>query len=160
VNYLLEDFGGHKFAAGLTIKAENINKLRTELERISETQISNDDMTPTLLVESEIKLSQFDATFLKWLKSFAPYGPENMTPVFVVRDLEIVGDVQVVGYNHLKMKVRQDGIVIDAIAYNFGDKISQFKERNQKLDSAFVMEENTWNGQTTIQMRIKDFNLL
>jgi len=160
VNYLLEDFGGHKFAAGLSIKEENISTLRNKLEKISEDQISNDDMTPTLKVESEINLNQFDAKFLKWLKYFAPYGPENMTPVFIVRDLEVVGNVQVVGYNHLKMKVRQNGIVIDAIAYNFGDKVSQFKNKNQRLDSAFVMEENTWNGQTTIQMRIKDFNLL
>lgn len=160
VNHLLEEFGGHKFAAGLTIKEENINKLRNALEKLSEDELSNEDMTPSLLVESEINLNQFDATFLKWLKYFAPYGPENMTPVFVVRDLEVVGDVNVVGYNHLKMKVKQNGIVIDAIAYNFGDKISLFKKRNQRLDSAFVMEENTWNGQTTIQMRIKDFNLL
>ena len=160
VNHLLEEFGGHKFAAGLTIKEENINELRTKLEKISEDQISNEDMTPTLMVESEINLNEFDANFLKWLKYFAPYGPENMTPIFVVRDLEVVGDVHVVGYNHLKMKVRQNGIVIDAIAYNFGDKASQFKKKNQRLDSAFVMEENTWNGQTTIQMRIKDFNLL
>ena len=79
-----------------------------------------------------------------------------MTPVFVARNIEVAGDVNVVGTNHLKMKVKQDGIVIDAIAYNFGDKISQFKLKNQKLDSAFVMEENTWNGQTTIQMRIKE----
>ena len=160
VNYLLEEFGGHKFAAGLTIKEENINELRIALEKLSNEEISNDDMIPSMLVESEVTLNQFDANFLKWLKSFAPYGPENMTPVFVVRNLEVAGDVNVVGYNHLKMKVKQDGIVIDAIAYNFGDKISQFKKRNQKLDSAFVMEENTWNGQTTIQMRIKDFNLL
>ena len=160
VNHLLEEFGGHKFAAGLTIKEENINELRTKLEKISEDQISNEDMTPTLMVESEINLNEFDANFLKWLKYFSPYGPENMTPIFVVRDLEVVGDVHVVGYNHLKMKVRQNGIVIDAIAYNFGDKASQFKKKNQRLDSAFVMEENTWNGQTTIQMRIKDFNLL
>jgi len=160
VNYLMEEFGGHKFAAGLSIKEENINELRTKLEKISDDEISSEDMAPMLKVESEINLNQFDAKFLKWLKSFAPYGPENMTPVFVVRDLEVVGDVHVVGYNHLKMKVRQDGIVIDAIAYNFGDKVSQFKSKNQKLDSAFVMEENTWNGQTTIQMRIKDFNLL
>jgi single-stranded-DNA-specific exonuclease len=160
VNHLLEEFGGHKFAAGITIKEENINELRTRLEKISEEQISKDDMTPTLKVESEINLNQFDANFLKWLKRFAPYGPGNMTPVFVARDIEVVGDVHVVGYNHLKMKVRQDGIVIDAIAYNFGDKASQFKRNNQRLDSAFVMEENTWNGQTTIQMRIKDFNLL
>lgn len=160
INHLLEEFGGHKFAAGLTIKKENISELRTKLEILSKEQLSEDDITPTLMVESEVNLNQFDATFLKWLKYFAPYGPENMTPVFVVRNLEVVGPVKVVGYNHLKMKVRQDGIVVDAIAYNFGDKVSQFKFKNQKLDTAFVMEENTWNGQTTIQMRIKDFNLL
>ncbi len=160
VNYLLEDFGGHKFAAGLTIKEENINDLRTALEKLSNEELANEDMIPSMLVESEINLNEFDANFLKWLKYFAPYGPQNMTPVFVVRNLEVAGEVHVVGYNHLKMKVKQDGIVIDAIAYNFGEKISQFKKKNQKLDSAFVMEENTWNGQTTIQMRIKDFNLL
>jgi single-stranded-DNA-specific exonuclease len=160
INHLLEDFGGHKFAAGLTIKEENINELRTTLEKLSKEQLTDEDITPSLLIESEINLNQFDAKFLKWLKYFAPYGPENMKPVFVVRDLEVVGAVNLVGYNHLKMKVKQDGIVIDAIAYNFGDKISQFKKKKQKLDSAFVMEENTWNGQTTIQMRIRDFNLL
>ena len=160
VNYLLEDFGGHKFAAGLTIKEENINQLRIELQKLSKEELLNEDMTPTLQIESEINLGQFDAKFLKWLKHFAPYGPENMTPVFVARNLEVIGEVNIVGTNHLKMKIKQDGIVVDAIAYNFGDEITRFKLRNQKLDSAFVMEENTWNGQTTIQMRIKDFNLL
>jgi single-stranded-DNA-specific exonuclease len=83
-----------------------------------------------------------------------------MRPVFVSRNVEVVGDVKIVGNNHLKLKVRQDGIVIDAIAYNFGDKYILFNNGKKLMDVAFVMEENTWNGQTTVQMRIKDFNLL
>lgn len=160
VDYLMEDFGGHKFAAGLTIKEENIEKLREELKEISAIKLTKDDLTPTLIIQSEISLNQFDATFLRWLKYFAPYGPDNMRPVFVSRNVEVVGDVKIVGNNHLKLKVRQDGIVIDAIAYNFGDKYILFNNGKQLLDVAFVMEENTWNGQTTVQMRIKDFNLL
>ncbi len=160
VNYLLDDFGGHKFAAGITIKENRINELRKALEKISAEELIDEDLIPTLDILSEITLKEFDAKFLKWLKYFAPFGPGNMTPVFISRNLKVVGDVSVVGNNHLKMKVRQDGIVIDAIAYNFGDKKIQFKYQNQIIDTAFVMEENTWNGQTTIQMRIKDFNLL
>jgi len=160
VNHLLDDFGGHKFAAGLTIKEEQIEELRKSLEILSEKKISSEDLTPTLEILAEVSLSQFDAKLLKWLKYFAPYGPENMKPVFVSRKLEVVGDVKIVGNNHLKMKVKQDGIVIDAIAYNFGDKKIQLNSKKQFIDSAFVIEENTWNGQTTIQMRIKDFNLL
>lgn len=160
VSDLLENFGGHKFAAGLTIKEENVAKLRKKLATISEEEIETDDFFPTLDIVSETRLSDFDATMLRWLKNFAPYGPQNMTPVFVARNLNVVGDPMVVGNNHLKLKVKQDGIVIDAIAYNFGDQRIKFKPRTQRIDAAFVMEENTWHGQTTVQMRIKDFNLI
>jgi single-stranded-DNA-specific exonuclease len=158
--HLLENFGGHKFAAGLTIREENIEALRVEMARISDQVIDSDDLTPTLDVTAEISLRHLDAKFLKWLKMFAPYGPQNMRPVFVTRNMEIAGDVNVVGNNHLKLKVRNDGIVIDAIAYNLGDVSMQIRPNGQKLDAAYVIEENTWNGQTTIQMRIKDLNLI
>lgn len=160
VNYLLENFGGHKYAAGLTIKAENIEPLRQAIHQISEEMIDSEDLAPTLDITAEISLRQLDARFLKWLKMFAPYGPQNMRPVFVTRKMEIAGDVNVVGNNHLKLKVRNDGIVIDAIAYNLGDVSMQVNPAGQKLDAAYVIEENTWNGQTTIQMRIKDLDLV
>lgn len=160
VSHLLDNFGGHKYAAGLTIRAENVAKLREELKLISERIISREELIPTLEVQSEISLNQLDARFLKWLKLFAPYGPQNMRPIFVSKNLEIVGEPAVVGNNHLKLKVKENGIVIDAIAYNFGEVKYDMKSMGQRIDAAYVIEENTWNGQTTVQMRIKDFNLL
>jgi len=160
VSHLLENFGGHKFAAGLTIKEDNIDALRSAMAQISDQMIDSEDLTPTLDITAEISLRQLDAKFLKWLKMFAPYGPQNMRPVFVTRNIEIIGDVNIVGNNHLKFKVRHDGIVIDAIAYNLGDVSMQIRPTGQKMDAAYVIEENTWNGQTTVQMRIKDLNLI
>ena len=160
VENILDNFGGHKYAAGLTIQGENIQKLREQMQKLTDRAISNEDLVPTLEIQSEISLKELDASFLKWLKIFAPYGPQNMRPVFVSRDVEVVGGVNVVGNNHLKFKVKSDGIVIDAIAFNFADVRDKMKPNRQHIDAAYVIEENTWNGRTTIQMRIKDINLV
>ena len=160
ISPILENFGGHKYAAGLTIKEDNLNLLREKIAEFSEQKISEQDLTPTLEIQAELTLKELDAQFLHWLKLFAPYGPQNMRPVFVTRDTEIVGTADIVGGNHLKLKVRNDGIVIDAIAFNFGDLKYQMKANGQRVNVAYVIEENTWNGQTTIQMRIKDIQLV
>lgn len=160
VEHILESFGGHKFAAGLTVNENNVESLRDEMQKITEEFITKEDLIPKLEIQSEISLKELDASFLKWLKLFAPYGPQNMRPVFVSRDLEVVGDVNMVGNNHLKFKVKSDGIVIDAIAFNFAEVRDKMKPNRQHIDTAYVIEENTWNGRTTIQMRIKDFNLV
>jgi single-stranded-DNA-specific exonuclease len=157
---VLDNFGGHKYAAGLTVKQGNIQELLTRMQKVSNQAISSEDLVPTLEIQSEINLKELDATFLKWLKMFAPYGPHNMRPVFVSRDVEVVGDLNVVGNNHLKFKVKSDGIVIDAIAFNFAEVREKMKPVRQHIDAAYVIEENTWNGRTTIQMRIKDINLV
>jgi single-stranded-DNA-specific exonuclease len=103
---VLDNFGGHKYAAGLTVKQGNIKELLTRMQKVSNQAISSEDLVPTLEIQSEINLKELDATFLKWLKMFAPYGPHNMRPVFVSRDVEVVGDLNVVGNNHLKFKVK------------------------------------------------------
>jgi single-stranded-DNA-specific exonuclease len=160
VEEVLDNFGGHKYAAGLTVKQENIQTLLSRMQKVTNEVISNEDLVPTLEIHSEISLKELDATFLKWLKMFAPYGPQNTRPVFVSRDVEVVGDLNVVGNNHLKFKVKSDGIVIDAIAFNFAEVRPKMKPIRQHIDAAYVIEENTWNGRTTIQMRIKDINLV
>jgi single-stranded-DNA-specific exonuclease len=156
----LDNFGGHKFAAGLTVKEGNVDYLREEMQKITEVLLSKEDLVPSLDIQAELSLKEFDAALLKWLKQFAPYGPQNMRPIFVSRNVEVVGNAQVVGNNHLKFKVRGDGIVIDAIAFNFAEIRDKMKSSNQLVDLAYVIEENTWNGRTTIQMRVKDINLL
>jgi single-stranded-DNA-specific exonuclease len=160
VEDVLDNFGGHKYAAGLTVRQENVQNLREQMQKVTNKAISNEDLVPTLEIQSEISLKELDASFLKWLKMFAPYGPQNMRPIFVSRDVEVIGDLNIVGNNHLKFKVKSDGIVIDAIAFNFGEIRDKMKPIRQHIDAAYVIEENTWNGRTTIQMRIKDINLV
>ena len=160
MEHVLDSFGGHKFAAGLTVQEGNIDYLREEMQKITEVLISQEDLVPSLDIQAEISLKEFDASLLKWLKRFAPYGPQNMRPIFVTRNVEFVGNIQVVGNNHLKFKVKGDGIVIDAIAFNFAEIRDKIKPSRQMADLAYVIEENTWNGRTTIQMRVKDIKLV
>jgi single-stranded-DNA-specific exonuclease len=157
---LLENFGGHKYAAGLTIKEDNIALFRRKMLKISNNKLSDEDFYPTLNVCTEINLRHLDAELLKWLKRFAPYGPHNHRPIFVSRNMSIVGNSEIVGDNHLRLKVRQDGIVIDAIGYKMGSIQPLLSKRDQKINAAYVIEENTWNGCTTIQMQLKDVELL
>ena len=156
---MLINFGGHRFAAGLTIKEELIEKLDDEINKLSSDEIKLDDMIPKLPLDAELSLDQLDASFFNSLKLLAPFGPGNMRPVFVSYDLETYGPVSIVGNKHLKVKFKQNGVVLDAIGYNLGDFIDIIKEHNLNISCAYVIEETKWNGQTTIQMRIKDFEV-
>ena len=156
---LLINYGGHQYAAGLTIKEENIPKLDEELNKLSIGEISHEDMTPKLQIDAEIKLDQLNATFFKGLKMLAPFGPHNMRPVFVTKKLEIYGNVNIVGSNHIKVKFKQNGVVLDAIGYNLAKYRSFFKQDGSNINCAYVLEETKWDGQTTIQMRLKDFEV-
>ncbi len=160
LEHLLINFGGHRFAAGLTIKPENIRLLDEEINKLSQEELNLDDMVPTLDIDAEIGLEQLTASFFNDLKSLAPFGPGNMRPVFVSYDLQIYGRVTIVGNNHLKMKFKQNSVVVDAIGYNLGEYIDLLKKDYAQLNCAYVIEESNWNGQTTIQMRIKDFEVI
>ncbi|MDZ7721282.1 MAG: single-stranded-DNA-specific exonuclease RecJ [candidate division KSB1 bacterium] len=149
-------FGGHKYAAGLTIDSENIVKFKERLEQIALEKLSGDDLIPALLIEQDIRLGQIDDELVVWLKHLAPFGPKNMRPVFVSRGLQIVGTPTIVGRNHLKLKVRQDNKVLDVIAFNMGDMIYQLPSGEADLDMAFVIEENIYMGRKSIQLRAKD----
>jgi len=156
---LLINFGGHRYAAGITIKEENIPLLDEEINKLSIGEISHDDMTPKLKIDAQIKLDQLNASFFKGLKMLAPFGPNNMRPVFITNHLEICGKVNVVGSNHLKVKFKQNGVVLDAIGYNLAKYVDYFNQDGIDINCAYVLEETKWNGQTTIQMRLKDFEV-
>lgn len=157
---LLENFGGHRFAAGITILSGNIDPLEKRLNAIALEKIKLDEMISKLKIDAIIDLDQFDANFLYWLKELAPFGPGNLRPVFVTKDMELYGLAQKVGNNHLKMKVKQKGVVIDAIGYNLGDYIPELQIPGTHFNCAYVVEENKWSGKTTIQLRIKDFEVI
>lgn len=153
---LLLAFGGHKYAAGLTIEKSNIEKFRQRFNEIAKEQLTEDLLHPKLRIDGEIRLEEIDARLVQLLKMFAPFGPQNMRPVFQSSNLQVVGTPSIVGKNHLKFKVRQDGIIFDAIGFNLGELIYRIEPGANNLDMAYVIEENTYMGRTTLQLRVKD----
>ncbi len=153
---LLLGFGGHKYAAGLTIEKDKIKLFRERFNEIASQQLDEELLSPKLRIEAEIRLSEINSRLYKFLKILAPFGPQNMRPVFLSKNLQVVGTPVIVGNNHLKFKVRQNGIVFDAIGFNLGDLIYRIEPGASNLDMAYVIEENTYLGRTTLQLRVKD----
>jgi single-stranded-DNA-specific exonuclease len=156
----LESFGGHRFAAGLSIKPENIKPFAEKLNEMATEQLEMEQMVPKLEIDSHIDLDMINASFLGWLKRMAPFGPGNLKPVFITENLQTYGTVSKVGTNHLKLKVKQDSFVVDAIGYNLGDFLPELQGQEVRFNCVYVVEENKWSGQTTVQLRIKDFEVL
>jgi len=153
---LLIGFGGHKYAAGLTIEKDKIDAFRERFNQISKKQLTDELLQPKLRIDGKIRLNEITPRLTQLLKLFAPFGPQNMRPIFQTDNLQVVGTPTVVGKNHLKFRVRQDGIVFDAIGFNLGDLIYRIEPGSHNLDLAYVIEENTYLGRTILQLRVKD----
>lgn len=149
-------YGGHKYAAGLTILPENVTEFRRLLIDVSNNLLTDDDLIPKLHIDSEIELGQISGEFIDTLEMFSPFGPMNMRPIFLTRNLEVLGSPYQVGKNHLKMKVRKGDKIFDVIGFGFGDLVRPLSMRAGTIDMAYVVEYNHWNGVTRIQLRVKD----
>jgi single-stranded-DNA-specific exonuclease len=153
---LLVAFGGHKYAAGLTIKKDKIEEFRHRFNDVAKKELTEELLIPKLKIDSDIRFSEITPRLVQLLKLFAPFGPQNMRPVFQSNNLQVVGTPSIVGRNHLKFKVRQDGIIFDAIGFNLGELIYRIDPGTPNLDMAYIIEENTYLGRTTLQLRVKD----
>ncbi len=149
-------FGGHKYAAGLTIAAEQVDAFREHFLRVARELIHVEDMVPCIDIESELSLDQIDMHLVNVLKRFAPFGPQNLRPVMVSKNVEVVGAPSLVGNNHLRFSARQNGRVLDCIGFNLGHLAYRLTPGESNLDMAYVIEENEWRGRKGIQLRIKD----
>ncbi|MCK4606805.1 MAG: single-stranded-DNA-specific exonuclease RecJ [candidate division Zixibacteria bacterium] len=156
---LLLKYGGHKYAAGLSIKAENIDAFRDRFKEVSARILTQEDITPKLHIDIEIELSEIDDELMQIIDSFSPFGPQNMRPVFLTRNCEVVGQPYQVGNNHLKMRVRKGDATFDVIGFGFGKMASAISARGCLVDLAYVVEYNTWNDVTRKQIRLKDIKL-
>jgi single-stranded-DNA-specific exonuclease len=156
---LLLRYGGHKYAAGLTINPDKIDAFRDRLKEVSKRMLTEDDLVAKLYIDSQIELSQIGRALLDVIETFAPFGPQNMRPVFMTRNCEILGQPYCVGRNHLKMKVRKGDAVFDVIGFGFGDWTRRLSGRGSLVDLVYVIEYNSWEGHTRIQLRLKDIRL-
>jgi single-stranded-DNA-specific exonuclease len=119
--------------------------------------------TPEIKVDVEISFAEITPRFVRILKEFAPFGPSNMKPTFLARNLEVVGTSRIVGKNHLRFKVRQNGIVFDAIGFGLGSLLPRVSNGRKNLECVFTVEENDYamtNGSkqadTIPQLKIRD----
>ena len=155
---LLEQFGGHMYAAGLTMKEENVPAFQKRFEKIVASTIQDYMLTPEIEVDSMLQLSEITPRFHKILMQFAPFGPGNMTPLFRTDNVVDNGKGKVVGNNHLKITVSQEGMrqnVFDGIAFQLGHHHPML-ELSEPFDIVYTIEENNFNGRTNLQLNIKD----
>ncbi len=153
---LLLRYGGHKYAAGMSIAPDKIKEFQQRFKKVASEQLNPDDLVRKLHIDAELDLDDIDFDLVDNLERFAPFGPENMKPVFITRNLEVVGAPQVVGRNHLRMRVRRGKKVFDVIGFGFGEYAEQLSLHGVDFDMAYVIEKNIHNGVTKIQLRVKD----
>lgn len=158
---LLEHFGGHKYAAGLSMKPENLDAFIEKFETVAARMISDEMLTPEVEVDLEINLNEINQKFFRVLKQFAPFGPGNMSPVFQTKRVIDNGYGRVVGKNHLKLTIGQPEIAsvpFPAIAFQQGDHFHYISQGNS-FNICYHIEENEWNNQKSIQLNIKDIKI-
>ncbi len=153
---LLTQFGGHTYAAGLTIDETKIPEFRRRFNEVASERLSKDDLIPKQKIDAALELSDITASLYDQLKQFAPFGPHNPRPVFVSYNVALAGYPRIVGNNHLKFQLRRNGSTIDCIGFNLGEKINRIDPIRPKNHIVYTIEENEWNGRVSIQLRLKD----
>jgi single-stranded-DNA-specific exonuclease len=152
----LLQFGGHKYAAGLAVEADRLDEFRDAFNAVVKELLPDELRTPELRIDLHLDLKDITPKFIRLLKQFAPFGPQNMRPTFLSDDVEVVGSGRIVGKNHLRFKVRQDGIVLDVIGFNLGNYLTQLTPARKDLRLVYSVEESEWNGETFPQLKAKD----
>ncbi|WP_321280218.1 single-stranded-DNA-specific exonuclease RecJ [Marinifilum fragile] len=157
---LLENFGGHKYAAGLTMKIENVSAFQQRFEEYVCENITDDMLVPQIKVDASIKLSDITPKFFRVLKQFEPFGPKNMTPVFISEKVVDYGYSRPVGRNkeHLKLSVVDDireGDVKGGIAFSMGNLYSKISS-GSPFDVCYSVQENEYMGKVETQLMVRD----
>ena len=160
---LLEQFGGHKYAAGLTMKVENIEAFTQKFEEVVTAQIDPELLIPQIGIDSKLDLHQITTKFNKILKQFAPTGPGNMRPTFMSENVFITNNSRKIGADktHLKLEVFQEDyplLKFNCIGFGLGEFLDDLDE-GIPFSIVYSIEENHWNNRTTLQLNIKDIKI-
>ncbi len=155
-SHLLHAFGGHYFAAGMTVAPSQIELFKETFEAVANEVLSSDDMIPEIEIDAAIQLKDINQSFYHILEQMEPFGPDNTKPVFCVRNVSNAG-CRIVKEDHLRFEVMQDNFSINGIGFQLAEKYERL-DRPAKMDIVFTMEENHFNGRTSLQMKVIDFN--
>jgi single-stranded-DNA-specific exonuclease len=157
----IEQFGGHKYAAGLTLLESQYEGFKQKFEEVVSGSIDKRLLTPEISIDAEINLEDITPKFYRILKQFAPFGPGNMSPVFLTQNLNDTGYGKCVGGEdlHLKCRVKNGNkkMEINAIGFNLGDKCEVITDA-KKFKAVYSIDENEWNGNISLQLKLKDIS--
>tara|TARA_B100000674_G_scaffold57015_1_gene39709 strand:- start:14876 stop:16579 length:1704 start_codon:yes stop_codon:yes gene_type:complete len=154
--HLLEKFGGHKYAAGLTIKKQNLDSFISEFEKVVSSSITEEQQIAEIEVDLEIDINEITPKLYRIIKQFAPFGPKNRIPNFVSRNVTDSGKGKRVGEekSHLRLVLNTSTKPITSIGFRMGEELIK-TENNQEFDICYSVDENTWSGRTSMQLRLK-----
>jgi single-stranded-DNA-specific exonuclease len=154
----LEQFGGHMYAAGMTLKEENYSFFKAAFEKQVQDTIHPDLLIPEIEIDAEIDFVDITPKLTRILKQFEPFGPLNMTPVFLTKNIRDTGYAKKLGEDeaHLKLFVKQNGSDgIPAIGFGLGNKM-ELTTNQQPFEAVYCIDENEWNGKISIQLRLRN----
>ncbi|MCU0403974.1 MAG: single-stranded-DNA-specific exonuclease RecJ, partial [Chitinophagaceae bacterium] len=152
---LLENYGGHFYAAGLTLKKENVGPFSEKFEEVVASSITPEMLVPEITIDCKIEFKDITQKFYDILCQMEPFGPENMRPVFIAEQVYETGKSRIVKDAHIKFELVQNGITIDGIGFGLSPKFGILTP-NQPLDIVFTLDENEWNNIKRIQLRVID----
>lgn len=156
---LLEKFGGHKYAAGLTLDISNLEPFQRRFEEVVSSSITEDMLTPVIDIDLPIQLDAINWKFVNILKQMGPFGPENPKPIFQADQAFVFNSLSSFKDRHVRFLVSQEGCesVFQAVGFDLGEFYERLARRDP-FKMAFTIEENTYNGTTSLQLRIRDLN--
>jgi single-stranded-DNA-specific exonuclease len=156
-SYLCEKFGGHKYAAGISIKKENLFQFIEEFEKEVGKTITEDQLVPKINVDKIIDIDAIDEKLYRIIKQFAPFGPKNLSPIFISKNVVDNGYGKKVGdaKNHLRINLKRRSGSITGIGFGMGNLFEKIKGK-QLFDICYAIDENEWNGKKNLQLKIRD----
>lgn len=154
---LLEKYGGHKYAAGLTLEKNNLVPFQERFEQIVSSSITEEMLTPIIDIDVCVQFDVLTPRFYSVLKQMAPFGPENLKPVFEAKDVRVLNSLSNFKDKHIRFLAGQDGneTMFNAVGFDLIEYYDQLKNA-ESFSLAFTLEENTFNGNTSLQLRIRD----
>jgi single-stranded-DNA-specific exonuclease len=153
----LIQFGGHTFAAGMTLKETQLESFRKKFEEVVSSKLIPEQMIPQILIDAKIPLAQLNEKFVRILSQMSPFGPENMTPVFMSDNVWLRTKPRIMKERHLKIEVYQEGSpVFEAVGFGMVEEYHEALLQERSFSICYTVGINEWNGRSTIQLILKD----
>jgi single-stranded-DNA-specific exonuclease len=159
--HLVNQFGGHDFAAGVSIPKANFDKFVSAFEEEANKSITEEMLQPEIEIDTHLNIEDINAKFYDILKRVGPFGPLNMQPIFITKNLQDAGGTKIVGKNHIRFHLKDDkGQQINGICFGLADYYDIADIKRNRINICYTLQENSFNGRTTIDFMIRDIKII